>query len=609
MENQFYRSPIEFMNESEREVYHQLNKHEQQLFYQDSRLEQQDKIIRNHEADMFNLKENMLQQAKCMSILEKRSRKEKKKLGQEYLAEGNESLCIISVYSDGTSEVTNIFSYPCGKLKIFECVFEKIYKEQHLFLITSERNLFIAGKIEKLSESYLYQKFIEAGINFNVQISKSRLKSLLYSFFAPRILNAASKILICERAGWSDNRYRTAADINFAHLKDFPELPILRKRFHDYDGQPHWKEYFNFFHYVQDKKARLILSVFPVLGLLNTVLKQAGFPVALTLNFVLQEPLDYRLLGFFLRTFEREQNTPISLDMSRRSLVERLIASKDEVLVFDAASFWEGNYYQKKKVEERAENLISKVVTSGPEDLNFAVAILSRFRICRPDTLNIFWNREMLKFESDRFWMHHRNRVDYIQLFFSRFIQTVEQNMEEVYRELRQVLQKEGSQQAKILDLLYRLVNWFWEKQGINYNQAMDLSPKPEFADWLEEEVFDVQDLQEQLIRAIRRSLKDYYLMEVTMDVPAETGSIYYDADYVWIPVEYFSTILRKSGLLSKKSHLLQAAKENHIIETDKMGFSRRKQVAGKRFETIQFHRSALNKPGMSDICELGREE
>lgn len=608
--SQSIRQPFEFMeSESEREFYRQLNEQGKRLFCQDAILNEQRSKINCHAAEISNLHRGLNQQARCMEVLAQRSRKDKKTLTQEYLAEGNGTLCVIRCYSNGTSETVNIFNSFYGELKVFECVFEKIYREQRVFLIMGGRSLLAAGKIEKLSEAYLYRKFVEAGVSFNVQISKSRLRSLLYQFFAPGILNNASKISVFERAGWHGSKYRTAVDMNFAHLKDFPELPIFRKQFQDYAEQPDWKEYFRFFHYVQDKKVRLILSVFPVLGLLNTILKQAGFPVALILNFVLQEPLDYQLVGVFLKTFEREQNILISLDVSKGDLAESLMTSNDEVLVFDAVNSWEENYYQRKKMEERAEALISKVVTSGPRDLNVAVAILSRFRICRPDTLNILLNLEVFDRENDRLWMEYRNHEDLIQLFFSRFIQAVEQSLDEVYREIRQVLQKQENQQAKILDLLYRLANWFWEKHGIDYNHAMDLGSKPEFTDWLEEEMLDVQDLQEQLIRVVRRGMRDYHLVEVMVDVQTRADNIYYDAAYVWIPVEIFSMILSKSGLSSKKIYLLQAAKEARIIETDKMGFSRRKQIAGKRFETIQFHREALSKLGMADICELGRED
>lgn len=592
----------------------QVNHQEMKLGNHQRELERQSAILQNHNAGLQMLQQNTKILTAQMEQLERRSRKAQKVIIHSQVGDVEGQLNKLTTYSDGSCRADSLFNAPYGALEAVLLLFEEVFPNEELFALTNNRDIFIIGKIRKLTGQYLYSLFVKSGLYFNPQITRAQIQELLYQYFAPRILTTSAVYKLVEYAGWHQNKYWTAEDFKIANKRDLPTLPVFKKSFGTVVGTLNCNKYFDYLLNVLDEKLRLILAIVPLAGILNSVLTEENFEINFVVNFVVLGELDIRSICSFLKTFNRENFMAHSLDVSTKQMNDILLESNDEMLVFESINMTSEDSYRIKKVSER-KDYVTDICTrkrnlsfgGTTRSVNLATCFISSGSCLRRDVINVFVEKDMF-LNSDCLFYTDLRQDDLIKRFFVEFICFATKHMEDIRCLIQKAKNSHIKSNASILKLLYDILILFWEAYGVDFCKKMELSSKPDFEEWFADNMFVEEDLIGGLIRSIRRRISDYHMIEKCNAVSKLKNEIYFDDCFVWIPVDTFECMLLAEGIFDSKNKFLEIARNDNLLKSDREGFTRRLQIGKNRFETYQFYRERLNLPGYADIIELGRE-
>lgn len=567
---------------------------------------------------MINTNTNYTQQQmqEYLDITEKRiqaaTRKQRRcRINQIVVTQENGEIILVDVYNDGYREARQFILNICGNWKIYRLVFSKTVQQTEKFAIAFITNgVWVIGNVNKNSGKNLYEYFVKAGIVFNPEIRRTQIQEALFAHFSPLIENSVDRLELPELGGWNGNRFLYAENFLYLKRQDFPELPILHKKFKFIDtAQKHYDNYFEIIQNISRWQDRILVMLWPVIGILSSIIEEEGIENSIYLNFILVEEIEQKLITGIFQIFNREKSVTIGADMNEKNLKQELSEVNDEVIIVDATTCME-SAYGKRKAEENVKKIVNKVCKNSTtfgikRAVNTALVILNTSLIADKKALNVFVTKEFIK---DKRKVAEALQNNAMEAFLSSYICFAQEHMRDIRCAIRKYKNEEVEEKKGVLRMAWEIVKMFWESEGFDLAQMVKIPGRIDF-DLLYEDIYDSDSLLEVFIQVVRKEICHFFVLEKGQKKVLEKSACFYKNNDLWIPPQILDRMLGRNGLLPQRLQILSELKRKEIIQTDSEGLTRRLQIDGKRFEAFQFKRDFFNKPGWVDIADLGKEE
>ena len=516
----------------------------------------------------------------------------------------------VEYYDDGSEKLEKLSDDIRGRWITYriDYKYRKSDADRFFLIAFSDCNKMIVGK-KSDGKHKLYENFVRAGIRFNKAISLEKISRVLYERFGYEIEMTDNVYSVVDLAGWDGNRFFYAENSAWLGKKGLPDLPVLHKHFIWHQDANALNLYFEFIQRIVAPELRAVFMIFPMAGLIATILRERGLSISIALNFI---PINGEvgwLIPYFLQIFNRTQLGWNSLDKSDKAVREMLSTSKDEVLIFDVRTTSGASQYTKQKLQRMREMILSKMQTGELDQFGNvypanAIAFIGSELICGRNVKNIFLEGNVIvPDETNAYsWPPH-----ILSAVFTAYADFVGKNMQMIQNIIFETeiygagSKRLGITMAKILDA-------FWKNMGIDFIDKADISGV-NFGELFSDEWDGIEDWAEILVHVVRKGIGNYYAKERKRSLACDVNSIYYDESYVWIYPEILREMLERNGLLGKKNLLLQRAREVGLLKAENGELSRKIQIGGRRMEAYQFLRENLNIHGQVEIIDLAKEE
>lgn len=571
-----------------------------------------------HHLRMLDTNVNCTQQQmrEYLNITEKRiqaaTRKQRRcRINQIVATQENGEIILVDVYNDGYREARQFILNIRGNWKIYRLAFTKTVQDTDKFAIAFTTNgVWVIGNLNKNNGKNLYEYFVKAGIVFNPEIRRTQIQEALFVHFSPLIENCADRLELPELGGWSGNRFLCAENFLYLKRQDFPDLPILHKKFKFIDKAQ--KQCYRYFEIVQNIcrwQDRILVMLWPVMGILSSIIAEEGIENKFYLNFILMEEVDQKLFNRIFQVFNRERNLTIGADMNDKILKKELSEVNDEVIIIDATASINSAYI-KRKTEENVKRIINKICKNDTNfgikrAVNAALVILNTSLIADKRALNVFVTKEFI---ADKRKVEEALQNNAIEAFLSTYICFAQEHMGDIRSTIRKYKNEEVEEKKGVLRMTWEIEKMFWESEGVDLAKMVKIPGRIDF-DLLCEDLYDSDSLLEVFIQVVRKEICHFFVMEKGQNKALEKSVCFYKNNDLWIPPQILDRMLNRNGLLPQRLQILSELKSKEIIQTDSEGLTRRLQIDGKRFEAFQFKRDFFNKPGSVDITDLGKEE
>lgn len=529
---------------------------------------------------------------------ERERKKRRKAVVQEWMAEVNDAYSLICQYDDGTQGATILTVNLVPGTVIYRIQLEGLDKFPRYFGINfRQAGVWIIGEEKKLSGKVLREEMIKRGVIFNGQLTKSKIENALFQFFAPEI-EKASLLKIPALAGWNNKKFITSETFPFEETEGLKNLPVRLKHFDYVQKTPILTdEYFTEVKRIKDVKLRILLMIYPISALLNTLIADEGIVCNFYINFVILGDIECRQFANYLKIFNRNKEEMFCKNF------DECVKSKDEILILNCLEdVGESEYKRNKKISQHiriAEKIVKGgLYTADGCKVTSPVMLFSNSVIRKKRAINVFVNEDFIENTGEE-----NAEKDVIGSTFFAFIDFCEKNYDDVIHVIHREKQSLQGERGGALRIAYAIFQKFWESQNVNMEEMSAVQES-----YLDE-VFDrdflfEDDLIYDFVKIVRKEASNFKICMKRQGTGGEE-EIFYNDDFLWIPTQILNRMLENCGAEREKNQFLEKLKREGEMITDD-GLSRKLQVAGKRFETYQFRRELFNSPGLVDIVELG---
>ena len=368
-----------------------------------------------------------------------------------------------------------IFNQSLGAFDVYKVIFADFVSEKRLFgIYFKQANLWIVGDVDKLSEKYLYELFLERDLSFNQGISRSKVQRALYEFFKNRIYSSKNICTIPALAGWYNQKFSHCG--NIINSSTLNVLPIVHKTFEFLPIEDYtFSLYKEFLLKFKDTNTRLMISLYSVASILASVFKEFRGNINFFLNLVPTTPLITFDVSEYFQIFSRNTSEVFHSSYSRKNLENILTKAKDEVLLMDMRLPSSVDYYRRKQRNEAFEFVSS--ILSGRTNLSLQcgnAASAGLVTICdetilKPNVFNV-----LVSSEFDRLSVHgeytanlfKENKV--MPRIYSQFIRFIEQKNADFFSIFTRNT-KAQIRAGSILEIAYKLFCDFWKNHNIDF--------------------------------------------------------------------------------------------------------------------------------------------
>lgn len=539
-------------------------------------------------------------------------KKRRKKIGDKLIVTDGSYLGMTRYFDDGSNEYFQLSNILTGESNVYSLDFQGEEKTEKFGIYFNKQNIWIVGDKKKVKPEYLLDCFVKAAGSFNQVISRTIVAKLLYDYWAASIEQTESRITIPIMAGWNQGKFLYRENYIFKKTKDFPDIPVLQKRFLVENLtkkmiQVYLEEFLN----IPNERERLLIVLYPYLGVLSSMFSNFNVSIEFCLNFIVTETTNRKRVCAWFKIFNRESLYPRNLDISEKELNRMIATSNDEILLCDADTGVDSGNYKVQKIRRNARKVIDGMkkqgdITNDHERRGcYACVLLSSERIVKPGVQNI-----ILDVSND---MNNINELFFIQFhvmegILSDFISYVERNIKDVWGLITKT--REGiDRKSQALVGIYEIVNDYWRNKGIDILKELKIQ---EYSDWnsiLKGSEYADAEMIESFIEAIRKGIKYYTMVEKRRNVKYDPFTIYYTQDYLYIPTKIVREILDDSKLSAYLKEILLILKEKGEIVTDLEGYSTKIYVSSCPIEVYQIRRDLFNYTGLAEVVDLGKEE
>ncbi len=530
---------------------------------------------------------------------------------RDIILDAQGTICLAEHYSDNSeSKYSPLFVNAKGAWNVYRLKFEKIPERKEMFgIMFAETKHWIVGECGKVTESGLYADFIRAGIIFNTAIKIQHAKAALFQKFAPEINCCTNSWALPELAGMNNGKFLDATTVNFAARRDFPKFPILQKKF-NYVKEAEKKSapYFTAERNVKSWKARTLISVAPIVGLLSSIFADEGVETSSFLNFVMLDSSIKSKIVKMLQLFNRDKSEVVMAGMKDKDLREELQKVNDEVLLVNAEVKDSDKYYRRCKIHENVTKIITKICEKDNcffgihRNVNTALAVFSSGRILDKRAINVYVDKS---FFADQEAVSIALNQEGFEAVMTLFVRYLEKNLDEIRGILQNLKKSVAYYDGFEWEMAWTVYQKFWKAYNIDFNSTLNL---PRNINWrrLLNDMFDSEEIMDTFIHGVREHIADYPIVEKKYGCEIVDAVCVYDNEFFWIPPQFMQSILKGIGLMPYKLVILNDLRESGDLKTDSEGLSRRLKIGGKRVEMYQFRKAIFNVIGEPEITDLG---
>ena len=157
-----------------------------------------------------------------------------------------------------------------------------------------------------MKPAYLLDHFVKAAGPFCSGVSRATIGTLLYEHWAAIIEQTENRLIVPVLAGWHNGDFLHKENFMFKKTADFPSIPVLEKEFPDINlTEEIMQIYFQELNKISRWKERLLVTLYPFVGILSSVFYEMHDQVDICLNFVEIDPLDRKIVCSWLKVFDR----------------------------------------------------------------------------------------------------------------------------------------------------------------------------------------------------------------------------------------------------------------------------------------------------------------
>lgn len=545
--------------------------------------------------------------------IERQNQKRKrKKEGDQLVVSGDLFLSMNRFYDDGSNALFQVSSVLRGKNIVYTLDFQGLEDTEKFGIFFEHEGIWIVGSKRKVRPANLLDYFVKAAGPFCPGVPAATIGALLYQHWAVIIEQTENRLTVPVLAGWHNGDFLHKENFMFKKTADFPSIPVLEKEFPNVDlTEDILQIYFLELQKISRWKDRLLVALYPFVGILSSILYEMHVQVDIALNFVEIDPLDRQIICSWLKIFDRRTLLPRSLDLKETELRRLLTKSKDEVLIFDATDEVHETDYHRRKIKKNIGAVIAGMKHQGnvteEERLHgsYACTFFSKDRILETGVQNIMVDAEFYKDDQkNMIFIEHQ----VMEAVLSNFVSYAKTNMERIWDLImKNVRGKEDTPNA--ISCVYEIINGFWDGKGVALSEALKIPPMIEWIDILGRNTYDDDELIEIFISSMRKGIQCFHAIEKRREGDLKPGAIFYSLDHIWIPTKVMRLILAKEGLGLYLNIILLILRRKSVLITDRTGFSRKLQMSGDSVETYQIKRDFFNKPGANDIVDLSKGE
>lgn len=395
---------------------------------------------------------------------ERERRKHRKKEVSAWVAVVNDNFGMVKIFDDGTKSVVNFSLNLVPDFEIFQFQMKGLAEDKkYAGIHFRTEDFWLIVEKQKISGKNLYEALVKKGIIFNSEISKGRIQDLLYAFFVPEI-EKAGVVQIPALAGWFRKEFLSEETFWLRENEGLIDLPVRKKHFPNYGEIPLCPEkYFEQIRNIKEWKNRIWLMIYPIGGMLSSLLWEVGIRLEKFLNFVTLSDMPMNRMRYYLQVFNRNRQ------MDKIVCREDILHLKDEVIILDSYSdYGESQYKKKQKVQTFqafADGLTKgDFITEDGFVITSPAAIFSDQIMRRKSAINLFVDVDFFELGSNREWV--RQKEDRIGNFLFHLVRYCENKFDGI----KEMMEREEETDSEVawLRVVYEICQEFWESYGIN---------------------------------------------------------------------------------------------------------------------------------------------
>lgn len=531
-----------------------------------------------------------------------KNRKRRRKALNSFIVAQNDRFGVVKNFDDGTQEIVdltlNLFpDFVVNKIK-FRGLDEK---PKHIGIYFKTDDFWIIGRKGKVNGSVIFDGMLKNSVVFNAKFRSARVKELLNDFFTPLIAQSKKTMEIPALGGWWNGRFLSAERFMFREEEGIPELPVQKKNLLEYASEDFDTSlYFAKIRQIKDWRYRLLFMLYPIHGILSSIMKKNGCPQEYYLSVVFLDDIKSRDLCDFLQVFGRNKLK------AYEPREEEILTAKDEVLILDARSDGVRSDYMQKNLERKcrsfAERIVKReIITEDGFEVSVPVVVFSGQLSRSRYAVNLFLDKNSLKLSA------LDPEVDIIGAMIYIFVKYCERNLERV-KEILDMVKQTGAEYTW-LQGAFEVFEDFWSSYGVDLKSSADIPKEIDWEKLLQEMLILNDDIIDDFVTVIRQGISDFPVKEKRRGENFE-GFIGYTDEDIWIPTKIFDQILNRYGLQKERNRLLaDLRRKGFLITDDNRSYSRQIKSGEKRMEVLQIKRKIFERQGMADIIDLGKEE
>lgn len=522
-------------------------------------------------------------------------------------------ILICQCYDDGTEKILGGLSRELYvPIELHRLVVPKEMKHsmEILEIVPGDEDYTCYVPWEKVSGKTIYTAMIRAGIVFNPQFKITEVCSFLERMLLPHI-DAAERILLNHLSGWNFERGRF---MQGPFCSDWAiDCPMPRDaKIIEGKGISHsvLEEYVGYFRGITDEKLRMMLWIYPFVGITNSLLDKNGLCFQGVLNLVLSNSAELlNIVSFLLQTYHRHKMSIFSI--LDKSVYRCLGEAKDEVTVLKSTDV-ETTYLkqkQREKIRQLMQYACKEQLLPDPfnRELLGVLCILTKIPLDGTKVIHLYVEEE--DFVSAIPKMGTKDQ-DVMQEIWFGYVKWIQLNWESVQRMIQSFSGKcMDRRNAAVFEAVYYLVERYFESLDVKcICKTMGLLVKPDFEEiFMEESDVEVVDC---FIRGFRMAIQEYYVQDTRVDRSCfeKEKIVLFDGKSLSIKKDHFDQELSKMKIENKQKFLTELANMNMlIVNTDKFYYYQ--QLSRERFRFVKIRLELFERIGEISIIDLGKEK
>ncbi len=527
----------------------------------------------------------------------------KRKVNQSMAVNDQGEILLITTYSDGSKKACQFMLNVFGGWKVYRLKFDRAEGVSERFgIFFGNFSVCIIEELKRNKPANLYEAFVKAGVNFNTEISRQTIATVLFQQFASEIDNCQNVWNFQALAGWNGKKFFHADSLYFFKKREFQNLPIVRKTFIFQQDEEAKKEYLESLKDVPYWRCRLLFLAYPCVGMLASIFSEFEIEKTPCLNFMLSDGYGKDVLVNLLQVFNRGKNETIMADANDKNLGKQMLEVNDKVMFIDAFIADE-NSYKRDKIKKNVDRIRREFFALSISDFNIgweinaALVFFSDYRMVGKNVYNIAIKEELFGEMKN---MQRVQKRDVVGAIFSEFICFVEKNYDTVISIIQSSSVTEGA-----LPIAFSIVEFFWSNEGVNLRETLDLPQQINFLELFSED-FECDEAKEAFVEAVRREASQMCMIEKRRNAKMHEAC-YYSNEYFLMPPAIVKSVAERNGLATYLAEILSELKISGELQTSGEGFSKRFQTGGETCEMYWFHRSLFSPLGSVDIIDLGK--